>query len=126
MSSDRLSTILSALADPTRRAILAQLAVKGDVGVMELAKPFRISLPAVSRHLSVLQDAGLISRGRDAQWRPARLEAAPLRDVSDWVGQYRRHWEDSLERLDAYLREINEQDHDKEHRDGDDDDRDTD
>lgn len=106
MSSDRLSTILSALADPTRRAILAQLAVKGDVGVMELAKPFRISLPAVSRHLSVLRDAGLISRGRDAQWRPARLEAAPLRDVSDWVERYRRFWEERFDNLDGYLKTL--------------------
>ena len=109
MSSDRLSTILSALADPTRRAILAQLAVKGDVGVMELAKPFRISLPAVSRHLSVLQNAGLISRGRDAQWRPARLEAAPLRDVSDWVDRYRRFWEERFDNLDSYLQKLQTQ-----------------
>jgi DNA-binding transcriptional ArsR family regulator len=106
MSSDRLSTILSALADPTRRAILAQLAVKGDVGVMELAKPFRISLPAVSRHLSVLQEAGLISRGRDAQWRPARLEAEPLRDVADWVEHYRRFWEQRFDNLDSYLKKL--------------------
>ena len=106
MSSDRLSTILSALADPTRRAILAQLAVKGDVGVMELAKPFRISLPAVSRHLSVLQQAGLISRGRDAQWRPARLEAEPLRDVSDWVERYRGFWEQRFDNLDGYLKKL--------------------
>ena len=106
MSSDHLSTILSALADPTRRAILAQLAVKGDVAVTELAKPFRISLPAVSRHLSVLQDAGLISRGRDAQWRPARLEAAPLRDVSDWVDRYRQFWEQRFDNLDRYLQKL--------------------
>jgi DNA-binding transcriptional ArsR family regulator len=109
MSSDRLSIILSALADPTRRAILAQLAVKGDVGVMELAKPFRISLPAVSRHLSVLQQAGLISRGRDAQWRPARLEAEPLRDVSDWVERYRRFWEQRFDNLDSYLKKLQTQ-----------------
>ena len=109
MSSDRLSTILSALADPTRRAILAQLAVKGDVGVLELAKPFRISLPAVSRHLSVLQQAGLISRGRDAQWRPARLEAEPLRDVSDWVERYRRFWEQRFDNLDSYLKKLQTQ-----------------
>lgn len=109
MSSDRLSTILSALADPTRRAILAQLAVKGDVGVVELAKPFRISLPAVSRHLSVLQQAGLISRGRDAQWRPARLEAEPLRDVSDWVERYRRFWEQRFDNLDSYLKKLQTQ-----------------
>jgi DNA-binding transcriptional ArsR family regulator len=109
MSTDRLSTILSALADPTRRAILAQLAVKGDVGVLELAKPFRISLPAVSRHLSVLQRAGLISRGRDAQWRPARLEAEPLRDVSDWVERYRRFWEQRFDNLDSYLKKLQTQ-----------------
>jgi DNA-binding transcriptional ArsR family regulator len=109
MSPDRLSTILSALADPTRRAILAQLAVKGDLAVTELAKPFRMSLPAVSRHLSVLRDAGLISRGRDAQWRPARLEAAPLRDVSDWVERYRQFWEERFDNLDGYLQKLQTQ-----------------
>jgi DNA-binding transcriptional ArsR family regulator len=109
MSPDRLSTILSALADPTRRAILAQLAVKGDMAVTELAKPFRMSLPAVSRHLSVLRDAGLISRGRDAQWRPARLEAAPLRDVSDWVERYRQFWEERFDNLDGYLQKLQTQ-----------------
>jgi DNA-binding transcriptional ArsR family regulator len=109
MSPDRLSTILSALADPTRRAILAQLAVKGDMAVTELAKPFRMSLPAVSRHLSVLRDAGLISRGRDAQWRPARLEAAPLRDVSDWVERYRQFWETRFDNLDGYLQKLQTQ-----------------
>ena len=106
MSPDRLSAVLSALSDPTRRAILAQLAVKGDVPVKELAKPFRISLPAVSKHLSVLEEAGLISRGRDAQWRPARLEAAPLREVSDWVERYRRFWEARFVRLDTYLQQL--------------------
>jgi|SRR5213592_2375661 len=106
MSPDRLSAILSALADPTRRAILAQLAVKGDVPVKELAKPFRISLPAVSKHLGVLENAGLISRGRDAQWRPARLEAEPLREVSDWVEHYRRFWEARFDRLDSYLQQL--------------------
>ena len=106
MSPDRLSTVLSALADPTRRAILARLAVKGDVPVTELAKPFRISLPAVSRHLSVLENAGLISRGREAQWRPARLEAGPLREVSDWVQRYRRFWDARFDRLDSYLQEL--------------------
>jgi DNA-binding transcriptional ArsR family regulator len=106
MSSDRLSAVLSALSDPTRRAILAQLAVKGDVPVKELAKPFRISLPAVSRHLSVLENAGLISRGRDAQWRPARLQAEPLREVSDWVERYRRFWEARFVRLDTYLQQL--------------------
>ncbi len=106
MSPDRLSAVLSALSDPTRRAILAQLAVKRDVPVKELAKPFRISLPAVSRHLSVLENAGLISRGRDAQWRPARLEAEPLREVSDWVERYRRFWEARFVRLDTYLQQL--------------------
>ena len=106
MSSDRLSTILSALSDPTRRAILAQLAVKGDVPVKELAKPFRMSLPAVSKHLTVLENAGLISRGREAQWRPARLEAEPLREVSDWVERYRRFWEARFVRLETYLQQL--------------------
>ena len=106
MSPDHLSTVLSALADPTRRAILARLAVDGDVSVTELAKPFRISLPAVSKHLGVLESAGLISRGREAQWRPARLEAAPLREVSDWVERYRRFWEQRFDRLDGYLQEL--------------------
>jgi len=106
VSPDRLSAVLSALSDPTRRAILAQLAVKGDVAVKELAKPFRISLPAVSRHLSVLENAGLISRGRDAQWRPARLEAEPLREVSDWIERYRRFWEARFVRLDTYLQQL--------------------
>lgn len=106
MTPDRLSSILSALADPTRRAILAQLAVRGDIPVTEIAKPFRMSLPAVSKHLGVLENAGLISRGRDAQWRPARLEAAPLREVSDWVDRYRRFWEQRFDRLDSYLQEL--------------------
>jgi DNA-binding transcriptional ArsR family regulator len=106
VSPDRLSTVLSALADPTRRAILAQLAVKGDVPVTELARPFRMSLPAVSKHLRVLEGAGLISRGREAQLRPARLEAAPLKDVSDWVERYRGLWEERFDRLDNYLRQL--------------------
>ncbi len=106
MSPDRLSSVLSALADPTRRAILAQLAVKGDVSVTDLAKPFRMSLPAVSKHLGVLENAGLISRGREAQWRPARLEAAPLREVSDWVERYRRFWEHRFDQLDTYLQQL--------------------
>jgi DNA-binding transcriptional ArsR family regulator len=106
VTADRLSTVLYALADPTRRAILAQLAVKGDVPVTELAKPFRISLPAISKHLGVLEDAGLISRGRDAQRRPARLEAEPLRGVSDWVERYRGFWEARFDRLDTYLQQL--------------------
>lgn len=105
MSSDRLSATFAALADPTRRAILARLA-SGEKSVNELAEPFQISLPAVSRHLKVLESAGLIARGREAQWRPCRLEAQPLKDVSDWVERYRRFWEQSFDRLDEYLREV--------------------
>jgi DNA-binding transcriptional ArsR family regulator len=107
MSTDPLSATFAALADPTRRAILARLA-DGEATVSELAAPFEMSLPAISKHLKVLQRAGLIEQGRHAQWRPCRLRAERLRDVSDWVGQYRRHWEDSFERLDAYLREIDD------------------
>jgi DNA-binding transcriptional ArsR family regulator len=102
---DRLSTTFAALADPTRRAILARLA-KGEASVKDLAEPFDMSQPAISKHLRVLERAGLIEQGRRAQWRPRRLRAGPLRDVADWVGQYRRHWEESFERLDAYLREV--------------------
>jgi DNA-binding transcriptional ArsR family regulator len=105
MPSDHLSATFAALADPTRRAILARLA-SGEKSVNELAEPFHISLPAVSRHLKVLETAGLIARGRDAQWRPCRLEAQPLKDVSDWVERYRRFWEQSFDRLDEYLREV--------------------
>jgi DNA-binding transcriptional ArsR family regulator len=105
MSSDRLSTTLSALADPTRRAILARLAL-GETSVTELAEPFEMSLPAVSKHLKVLERAGLIARGRQAQWRPCRLEAGPLRDVAFWLEHYRRFWDESLDRLDAYLLEV--------------------
>lgn len=104
-ASDPLSTTFAALADPTRRAILARLAM-GEATVSELARPFRMSQPAVSKHLRVLQDAGLIVQGRHAQWRPCRLEPARLRDVSEWVEQYRALWEGRLDRLDAYLREI--------------------
>ena len=102
---DPLSTTFSALADPTRRAILARLA-SGETTVTELAEPFEMSLPAVSKHLKVLQRAGLIARGREAQWRPCRLEAAPLQDAADWIEHYRRFWEESLDRLDAYLKEV--------------------
>jgi len=105
MPADRLSATFAALADPTRRAILARLA-SGESSVTELARPFRMSLPAVSKHLKVLERAGLIARGREAQWRPARLEAAPLRDVAAWVEGYRRNWEQSFDRLDDYLREV--------------------
>jgi DNA-binding transcriptional ArsR family regulator len=100
--ADHLSATLSALADPTRRAILARLA-EGEATVNELAEPFDISLPAVSRHLKVLEAAGLISRGREAQWRPCRLEAGPLKDLDGWLAHYRRFWEGSFDKMDAYL-----------------------
>jgi DNA-binding transcriptional ArsR family regulator len=103
--SDPLSVTLSALADPTRRAILARLS-EGEATVGELAAPFAMSLPAVSRHLKVLEHAGLITRGRTAQWRPCRLEAEPLRDVAGWLDGYRRFWEQSLDRLDDYLQDL--------------------
>lgn len=105
MTTDQLSATFAALADPTRRAILARLS-RREMPVTELARPFKMSLPAVSKHLKVLERAKLITRGRSAQWRPARLHAGPLRDVADWVGRYRRHWEESLDRLDEYLREL--------------------
>lgn len=105
MSPDRLSATFAALADPTRRAILARLA-SGETTVSELAKPFDMSLPAVTKHLKVLQRAGLISQSRQAQWRPCKLEAQPLRDVSNWVEQYREFWEQRLDRLEEYLREL--------------------
>ena len=101
----RLDATFAALADPTRRAILARLA-GAEVSVTELAEPFAMSLPAVSKHLKVLERAGLITRKRDAQWRPCRLEAAPLKDVADWVNHYRRFWAESLDRLDDYLKEL--------------------
>ena len=105
MTSDHLSATFSALADPTRRAILARLAL-GETSVTELAEPFDMSLPAISKHLKVLERAGLVARGREAQWRPCRLEAGPLKDVSDWVEHYRVIWEQRLDRLDKYLREL--------------------
>lgn len=105
MAADPLSLTLSALADPTRRAILARLSL-GEATVTELAEPFDMSLPAISKHLKVLERAGLIARGREAQWRPCRLEAAPLRDVAGWLEHYRRFWEASFDRLDDYLREL--------------------
>src|SRR4051812_17430808 len=105
MSEDGLSSTFAALADPTRRAILARLAL-GETSVTELAEPFRMSLPAVSKHLKVLERAGLITRGRAAQWRPCRLEAGPLRDVANWLQSYRRFWDESLDRLDAYLQDL--------------------
>ena len=103
--TDTLSATFAALADPTRRAILARLA-EGEATVTQLAAPFDMTLPAVSKHLKVLERAGLIARGREAQWRPARLQATPLRDIADWVGEYRRHWEERLGRLDEYLRDL--------------------
>jgi len=103
--ADDLSTTFAALADPTRRAILARLS-GGETSVSELAQPFSLSLPAVSKHLKVLERAGLISRGREAQWRPCRLEAQPLKDAAGWIETYRRHWEQSLDRLEAYLQEL--------------------
>ena|SRR5438445_4647517 len=109
MSLDPLSTTFSALADPTRRAILARLSL-GETSVTELAAPFDMSLPAVSKHLKVLERAGLIARGRDAQWRPCKLEAARLRDVSDWLEHYRRFWEQSFDRLEGYLEELQKKD----------------
>ncbi|MFW6050394.1 MAG: ArsR/SmtB family transcription factor [Myxococcota bacterium] len=105
MPVDPLSTTLAALADPTRRAILARLA-QGEASVQELAEPFDMSLPAVSKHLKVLERAGLITRTRDAQRRPCRLRAAPLRDVAQWTDQYRRFWDESFDRLDAYLHDL--------------------
>lgn len=103
--SDKLSVTFGALADPTRRAILARLAT-GEASVTELAKPFELSLPGVSKHLKVLQRAGLITQGRNAQWRPCRLETARLKEVADWVGEYRRFWDESFERLDEYLEQL--------------------
>ncbi|MFA9438139.1 ArsR/SmtB family transcription factor [Uliginosibacterium sp. sgz301328] len=105
MPADPLSATFSALADPTRRAILARLSL-GETSVKELAEPFDMSLPAVTKHLKVLQRAGLITQGRQAQWRPCRLEAKPLQDVADWLEQYRRFWEARLDRLEEYLREL--------------------
>ena len=105
MALDKPSVTLAAIADPTRRAILERRA-EGEATVGELAEPFEMSLPAVSKHLKVLEQAGLIERGRDAQWRPCRIAAGPLKEVADWVGRYRRHWEESFDRLEEYLREL--------------------
>ena len=104
-ATDHLSATFAALADPTRRAILARLS-QGETSVGELAKPFAMSGPAVSKHLKVLETAGLISRGREAQWRPAKLSAAPLKDIADWVSDYRRFWDESFDRLDTYLADL--------------------
>ncbi|MGA7489080.1 MAG: metalloregulator ArsR/SmtB family transcription factor [Xanthobacteraceae bacterium] len=113
MPADRLSATFAALADPTRRAILARL-VSGETSVTELAQPFDMSLPAVSKHLKVLERAGLIVRGREAQWRPCRIEPRALKAVDDWLERYRRFWEQSFDRLDEYLRELQA----KENKDG--------
>jgi DNA-binding transcriptional ArsR family regulator len=111
MATDQLSLTFSALADPTRRAILERLA-DGEATVLELAEPFSLSLPAVSKHLKVLQRAGLVAQGRKAQWRPCRLVAGPLRRASDWVDEYRRFWDESFSRLDDYLRQIQSEEED--------------
>ena len=113
MSSDQLSVTFAALADPTRRAILARLA-EGEASVTELAKPFDLSLPGVSKHLKVLQRAGLITQSRNAQWRPCRLEGSRLKEASEWVGEYRRFWDESFERLDAVLQEMIKEQKEKE------------
>jgi DNA-binding transcriptional ArsR family regulator len=116
MPPDALSNTFSALADPTRRAILARLA-SGEVSVTELAAPFEMSMPAISKHLKVLERAGLISRGREAQWRPCRLEAGPLKEVANWAEHYRQFWEQSFDRLEKYLLELetNERTKEKKH-----------
>ena len=111
---DQLSTTFSALADPTRRAILGRL-VSGECSVTELAEPFAMSLPAVSKHLRVLERAGLITRSREAQWRPCRLQAAPLKDVAEWTERYRAIWEGRLDRLGSYLQELKSADKEKTH-----------
>ena len=105
MSADHLSATFAALADPTRRAILARLAA-GESSVTEIARPFAISLPAITKHLKVLERSGLITRSRDAQWRPCRLEAGPMKEAVDWLQHYRRHWEESFDRLDEYLNQL--------------------
>ena len=109
MPADKLSATFAALADPTRRAILGRLA-KGQSSVTELASPFKMTMPAISKHLKVLEKAGLIERGRDAQWRPCRLKAKPLEEAAGWIDQYRQFWEESFDRLEAYLQEIQSKD----------------
>jgi len=112
MPADALSSTFKALADPTRRAILARLAL-GETSVLELAKPFDMSLPAVSQHLKVLETAGLVARSREAQWRPCRLEPKALKEVTEWLDQYRRFWEESFGKLDVYLKDIQSKETDK-------------
>jgi DNA-binding transcriptional ArsR family regulator len=116
-ATDPLSATFAALADPTRRAILGRLA-HGPASVKELAEPFEMSQPAISKHLRVLERAGLIEQGRQAQWRPRRLRADPLREVATWIGQYRPHWEESFDRLDAFLKELGSSDSTGEHEKG--------
>src|ERR1700674_3961624 len=111
MTPDRLSSTFAALADPTRRAILARLA-SGQASVTELAAPFQMTMPAVSKHLKVLERAGLIARGREAQWRPRRLDGEPLRDVAEWMEQYRSFWDETFDRLDDYLQEMKKENED--------------
>jgi DNA-binding transcriptional ArsR family regulator len=117
MTEDQLSNTFAALADPTRRAILARLAA-GEAAVTELAEPFDMSLPAVSKHLKVLERAGLIARSRDAQWRPCHLEPAPLKEAADWIAHYKKFWEESFDRLDDYLRELKKKEKEKEKKHG--------
>lgn len=111
MTTEQLNTTFAALADPTRRAILARLS-EGEASVTELAKPFDMSLPGITKHLKVLERAGLIARRKEAQWRPCRLEAGPLKEVADWVEHYRHFWEESFDRLDEYLRELQDKEND--------------
>jgi DNA-binding transcriptional ArsR family regulator len=118
MVADELSLTFSALADPTRRAILGRLS-RGEMGVVKIAEPFKMSLPAVSKHLRVLERAGLIARGRDAQWRPCRLRAGPMREASRWLEGYRQFWEESFDKLDEYLKELQQtKSQTREHRHG--------
>ncbi len=117
MTTDHLSTTLAALADPTRRAILARLSA-GEASVTELAEPFEMSMPAISKHLKVLERAGLIARGRQAQWRPCSLQAGPLKEVADWLEHYRRFWEASFDRLEEYLRDLQSEEAKRERKDG--------
>ena len=114
ISSNQLNATFSALADPTRRAILMRLS-RGETSVTELARPFKMTLPGISKHLKVLERARLIARGREAQWRPCRLDAGPLRDVADWLEQYRRFWDASLDRLGDYLTQLQKGDPDAGH-----------
>lgn len=114
MATDPLSTTFAALADPTRRAILARL-TQGEATVKELSEPFAMSGPAISKHLRVLEHAGLIARGRDAQWRPCRLEAKPIQEVAEWAEGFRRFWDASYERLDQYLQQMKEKERNHEH-----------